>query len=65
MDWVRFLTYAYSFFALLTAKSAAKPVVKPTKAKPTIPTDSIAIVCDIAIAAKVEMIRAPASFLTE
>ena len=65
MDWVRFLTHAYSFFALLTAKSAANPVVSPTRAKPTIPTDSTAIACETAIAANVEMIRAPASFLAE
>jgi hypothetical protein len=34
----------YSFFAFVTAKSAAKPVVKPIKAKPISPMPSVAIV---------------------
>ena len=46
----------YSFFAFVTAKSAAKPVVKHIKAKPTSPMPSVAIVGPIATAAKVEMI---------
>ncbi len=57
--------YFYSFFALETAKSDAKPVVKPIKASPTVPTPSTAKVCPIAKAAKVETIKAPASFLAE
>ena len=57
--------YSSSFFALLTAKSVAKPVVSPINAKPTNPTESTAIVCATAIAANVDMINAPASFLAE
>lgn len=57
--------YSSSFFALLTAKSAAKPVESPINASPTNPTESMAIVCATAIAANVEMINAPPSFLAE
>ena len=57
--------YSSSFFALLTAKSAAKPVESPISANPTSPTESMAIVCATAIAANVDMISAPPSFLAE
>ena len=57
--------YSSSFFALLMTKSAAKPVVSPIKANPIILTDSTAIVCATAIAANVDMISAPPSFLAE
>ena len=50
---------------MLTAKSAAKPVESPINANPISPTESMAIVCATAIAANVEMINAPPSFLAE
>ena len=55
----------YSFFAFETAKSAAKPVVKPINPRPTKPTPSATTVCAIAIAANVDIISPPANFLAE